>query len=162
FFVDRLPLPLWRRRCLLLRLLLVSRLLSSPALGLLLRGLARRRVVGARNRQERRELRQRLPDLPLAEAGAAPPPGAVRGHVILVIPVGARPQHRGEPGAYRGMEFLAQLPRGSPVGERHELAIAELDAAHVERIGAAMLGQLCADDAIAATAIERVEIVDLV
>ncbi len=129
-------------------------LLRRLALGLLLRGLARRRILGPHGRQQRRDLRHRIPHIPLADAIARAPLGEIEMHVILVVPVRARTEHRREARAHRGEELLAQFARDRAVGERHELAVRKLDAAHVERIGAAMLGHARAGDAVAAAAVE--------
>ncbi len=57
--------------------------------------------------------------------------------------------------------LLAQLARHRAVGQRDRLAVGELEGANVERVGAAVFGELGADDAVAAAAFERVEIVEI-
>ncbi len=81
--------------------------------------------------------------------------------MVLVVPVRAGPQHGCKPCAHRMQHALAQLPRHRAVGQRNRSAVGELDGANVERIGAAMFGQDGADDAVAAAAFERVEIVEV-
>ena len=81
--------------------------------------------------------------------------------VVLVVPVRARPQHRREPRADRMQHVLAQLPRHRAIGQRDRPAVGELEGANVERIGAAVFGELGADDAVAAAALERIEIVEI-
>jgi hypothetical protein len=61
-----------------------------------------------------------------------------------------------------GDELLTNLSRDRTIGERHELAVCKANAAHVDGIGAAVLGDAGAGDTVAPTAIERVEIVELV
>src|SRR5579872_7173606 len=56
---------------------------------------------------------------------------------------------------------LTQIPRNVAVGQRNGPAIGEFKRANVERIAAAMLGELGAGDAVAAAALERVEIVEI-
>ena len=81
--------------------------------------------------------------------------------VVLVIPVRARPQHRREARAHRMQHGLAHVARHVAVGQRNRPAVGELDAANVERVGAAVFGQMGAGDAVAAAAVERIEIVEI-
>ena len=56
---------------------------------------------------------------------------------------------------------LAQLARHGAIGERDRTAVGELEGADIERIGAAMFGELCACDAVAAAAFVGVEIIEI-
>ena len=123
--------------------------------------LARRGFIRPLGRQQRRDRRQRVPHVPLADLVIVVPLHQIEMDVVLVIPVRARPQHRGEPRAHRMQHALAQLARHRAVGERDRLAVGELHAANVERVGAAVFGQSGADHAVAAAAFERVEIVEI-
>ena len=81
--------------------------------------------------------------------------------MVLVVPVRARAEHGREPLAGGMQHALAQSPRHGAVGQRDQAAVGELEGANVERVGAAVLGELGADDAVAAAALERVEIVEI-
>ena len=81
--------------------------------------------------------------------------------VLLVVAVRSRPQHRGEPRAYRMQHALAQFARHRAIGECNRLAIGKFQPANVERIGVSVFRQFGAGDAVAAAAIERVEIVEI-
>ena len=56
---------------------------------------------------------------------------------------------------------LAQLARHGAIGQRDRTAVGELEGADIERIGAAVFGEFCAGDAVAAAAFVRVEIVEI-
>ena len=81
--------------------------------------------------------------------------------VVLVVPVRARPQHRRKPRAGRMQHVLAQLPRHGAVGQRDRAAIGKLEGADIERIGAAVFGKQGTGNAVAAAALEGVEIVEV-
>ena len=123
--------------------------------------LARRRLLRPLGRQQRRDLRQRIPHVPLADPVVVAPLHQVEMDVVLVVPVRARPQHGRKPRADRMQHVLAHLARHGAVGQRDRLAVGELEGADVERVGAAVFGQLGAGDAVAAAAFERVEIVEI-
>ena len=74
-------------------------------------------------------------------------------HVILVIAVGAGPEHGGKPGAGALAQPLAQVLGDVRIGQPHHLAVGEPERTHVERIALAVLGKLGAEDPIATAAI---------
>src|SRR5690348_4644104 len=80
--------------------------------------------------------------------------------VLLMIAVRAWPEHRDKARAYRMQHGLAGLARHGTVGERDRAAVGELEGAHVEGIGAAVLGQMRAGDAIETAAFIRIIIVE--
>ena len=80
--------------------------------------------------------------------------------VILVISVRARAQHRGKARAGACSQILANVLRHVRVGELDHCAAGKPDGADVERVGLAMLGQLCSRDPVTAAAIVRGIIVD--
>ena len=59
--------------------------------------LARRRFVGPFGRQQRRDLRQRVPHVPLTDPVIAAPLHHIEMDMVLVVPVRARAQHRRKP-----------------------------------------------------------------
>ena len=79
--------------------------------------------------------------------------------VVLVIPVRAGTEHGHESCADAVQHFLARLARNIAVGERERAAIGEFETADIERIGKPVLRQSGAFDAVAATALEGIEIV---
>ena len=81
--------------------------------------------------------------------------------MVLVVPVRSRAEHGREPRTGGMQHGLAQFPRDGAIGQRNRTAVGELEGANVERIGAAVFGELGADDAVAAAALERVEIVEI-
>ena len=72
--------------------------------------------------------------------------------MVLMKPVGAGSEHGGEAGARALAHALAQILGHRRIGELVDLAVRELERADVERIALAVLAQLGAHDAVAATA----------
>jgi len=67
--------------------------------------------------KQRRDLRQRIPHVPLTYPVIIVPLHQVEMDVVLVIPVRARPQHRRKPRAHRVQHALAQVPRHVAIGQ---------------------------------------------
>ena len=77
-----------------------------------------------------------------------------------MMAVGAGTEHCREAGAGVLAQFFAEIPPHLAVGEFHELAVGEPHAAHVERVGKAVLAGARAGDIVAAAAIVGRVIVD--
>ena len=74
-------------------------------------------------------------------------------HVVLVVAVGARTEDRREARARALAKVEAKVFADLRIGEPNEGAIGELHQTDIERIGLAVLGELRADNPIAAPAI---------
>src|SRR5262249_59058513 len=81
-------------------------------------------------------------------------------NVVLVIAVGAGAEHGREAGASAFPHALAKIFVRRRIGQLDDATAGELDRAYVERIGFAVLGEFCADDAVAAAAIIGCVVVD--
>jgi hypothetical protein len=102
-------------------------------------------------------LMARRPDGPAVAAGAL---GEVHMDMILMVPVGAGAEHGGEPGASVLAQAFAKVLGDVGIGQLHHRAVCELERADIDGVGLAMLGKFRADDAIAAAALIRVEVID--
>src|ERR1051326_6169020 len=101
-----------------------------------------------------RRLRSRQ-HIPLTQAVAALPFDQIEVDVARVIGARARPQHGREPGAGALPYKLPELLRNGDVGEIDDRAVREFEAAQVEGVGAAVLAEPGARDAVAAPALVR-------
>ena len=80
--------------------------------------------------------------------------------MLLVIAVGAGSEHGREARADAGSDRLAPILADMDVGQVEFVAVGELEIAHVERVGAAVLAQLRGAHIIAAAAVIGGEIVE--
>ena len=74
-------------------------------------------------------------------------------HVVLVIAVGARTKDRGEARAGALAQAETKILADLRIGQPHDGAVGKLHRSDVDGICLAVLGELCADDPIAAAAI---------
>jgi hypothetical protein len=86
--------------------------------------------------------------------------GEIHMDMILMVPVGAGAEHGGEPGASVLAQAFAKVLGDVGIGQLHHRAVCELERADIDGVGLAMLGKFRADDAIAAAALIRVEVID--
>ena len=86
--------------------------------------------------------------------------GEIEMDVLLVIAVRAGAEHRGKARAGARPDCLAPILGDIHIGQSDRLAVGELERAHVERVGAAVLAQRGGAHAIAAAAFIGIEIVE--
>ncbi|OKO85227.1 hypothetical protein AC629_19625 [Bradyrhizobium sp. NAS80.1] len=125
------------------------------------RDLARWRLLGPFHGQKRGDLRQRIPDVPLADPVVVAPLRQIEMDMVLVIPVRAGTEHGGEARADRMQHPLAHVAGHGAVGQADRLPVGELDGPDVDGVGLAVLGQQGANNAVATAALEGIEIVEI-
>src|SRR6516225_8151664 len=101
-----------------------------------------------------------LADVPVTYAVTAGALREVHMDMVLVIAIGARPQHGRKARAGPCPQILTKILWHIRIGELDHRAAPQPDGADVQRIGLAVLGELGSHDPIASAAIIRGVIVD--
>ena len=94
-----------------------------------------------------------LAHVPLADLGVARTLGEIEMDVARMIAVGARPEHGHEAAAGRGADAVAERLVHQRIGEVEHAAVLQPEGREVERVAAAVLGNLRALDVVARAAL---------
>jgi hypothetical protein len=102
----------------------------------------------------------RIEHIPLANPVLGAPLHQIEMNMAFVIGIRAVAQHRRKTCARTVPQFLAQGLVDAGIVQFDHSTVRKLQRAHIECVGAAMLADLRTGDAIARTAVERIEIFD--